>query len=178
MLARFGQEAVPETVVPKISPDTLAEMAGTTRSRASFFMNRFRKLGFIHYNGRLQVHRALLNIVLHDWPPQSESYSPWETLGMPKKPKRPQTHEEHEVQTLVDRIEKKASALPKRNLRVLKWLGTVPAVGVCTFCNREFTAPMTAMKTVADAQENLRRQFTEHTCKHEPTTTSAPDTKS
>ena len=83
---------------------------------------------------------------------------------MPKKQKPPQTHEEHEVQTLVDRIEKKASALPKRDISVLKWLGTVPAVGVCTFCNREFTAPMAAMKTVADAQESLRKQFSEHKC--------------
>jgi CRP-like cAMP-binding protein len=66
MLAHFGKEAVPETVVPKISQETLAEMVGTTRSRVSFFMNRFRKLGFIHYNGGLQVHSSLLNVVLHD----------------------------------------------------------------------------------------------------------------
>jgi CRP/FNR family transcriptional regulator, cyclic AMP receptor protein len=66
MLAHFGKEGVPETVVPKISQETLAEMVGTTRSRVSFFMNRFRKLGFIHYNGGLQVHSSLLNIVLHD----------------------------------------------------------------------------------------------------------------
>jgi len=70
MLARFGKEGVPETVVPKISQETLAEMVGTTRSRVSFFMNRFRKLGFIHYaggvEGGLQVHSSLLNVVLHD----------------------------------------------------------------------------------------------------------------
>jgi CRP/FNR family cyclic AMP-dependent transcriptional regulator len=66
MLAHFGKEAVPETVVPKISQETLAEMVGTTRSRVSFFMNRFRKLGFIHYNGGLQVHGSLINVVLHD----------------------------------------------------------------------------------------------------------------
>ncbi|MGC2324520.1 MAG: Crp/Fnr family transcriptional regulator [Terriglobales bacterium] len=67
LLARFGKEGVPETVVPKISQETLAGMVGTTRSRVSFFMNRFRKLGFIHYNGGgLQVHSSLLNIVLHD----------------------------------------------------------------------------------------------------------------
>jgi CRP/FNR family transcriptional regulator, cyclic AMP receptor protein len=66
MLAHFGKEGVPETVVPKISQETLAEMVGTTRSRVSFFMNRFRKLGFIHYNGELQVHSSLLNVVLHD----------------------------------------------------------------------------------------------------------------
>ncbi|HEV7218620.1 MAG: Crp/Fnr family transcriptional regulator [Terriglobales bacterium] len=66
LLAHFGKEGVPETVVPKISQETLAEMIGTTRSRVSFFMNRFRKLGFIHYNGGLEVHSSLLNIVLHD----------------------------------------------------------------------------------------------------------------
>ena len=70
LLAHFGKEGVPETVVPKISQETLADMVGTTRSRVSFFMNRFRKLGFIHYaggiEGGLQVHSSLLNIVLHD----------------------------------------------------------------------------------------------------------------
>jgi CRP/FNR family transcriptional regulator, cyclic AMP receptor protein len=66
LLARFGKDGVPENVVPKISQETLAEMVGTTRSRVSFFMNRFRKLGFIHYNGGLQVHSSLLNVVLHD----------------------------------------------------------------------------------------------------------------
>ena len=66
MLAHFGKEGVPETVVPGISQETLAEMVGTTRSRVSFFMNRFRKLGFIHYNGGLQVHSSLPNVVLHD----------------------------------------------------------------------------------------------------------------
>jgi CRP-like cAMP-binding protein len=68
LLARFGKEGVPETVIPKISQETLAEMIGTTRSRVSFFMNRFRKLGFIDYHAgdALQVHSSLLNIVLHD----------------------------------------------------------------------------------------------------------------
>jgi CRP/FNR family cyclic AMP-dependent transcriptional regulator len=66
LLAHFGKEGIPETVIPKISQETLAEMIGTTRSRVSFFMNRFRKMGFIHYNGNLQVHSSLLNIVLHD----------------------------------------------------------------------------------------------------------------
>jgi len=66
LLAHFGKEGMPETVVPKISQETLAEMIGTTRSRVSFFMNRFRKLGFIHYNGGLQVHSSLLNVVLRD----------------------------------------------------------------------------------------------------------------
>jgi CRP/FNR family cyclic AMP-dependent transcriptional regulator len=67
LLSHFGKEGKPETVVPKISQETMAEMVGTTRSRVSFFMNRFRKLGFIDYNsGGLQVHSSLLNVVLHD----------------------------------------------------------------------------------------------------------------
>jgi CRP-like cAMP-binding protein len=66
LLAHFGKEGLPQNVVPRISQETLAEMIGTTRSRVSFFMNRFRKLGFIHYNGGLQVHSSLLNVVLHD----------------------------------------------------------------------------------------------------------------
>ncbi len=66
LLAHFGKEGKPESVVPKISQEVLAEMIGTTRSRVSFFMNRFRKLGFIQYNGKLQVHSSLLNVVLHD----------------------------------------------------------------------------------------------------------------
>jgi CRP-like cAMP-binding protein len=68
LLAHFGKEGVPETVIPKISQETLADMIGTTRSRVSFFMNRFRKLGFVHYDGGsgLQVHSSLLNVVLHD----------------------------------------------------------------------------------------------------------------
>jgi len=66
LLANFGKEGKPETVIPDITQETLAEMIGTTRSRVSFFMNRFRKLGFIEYNGKLQVHSSLLNIVLHD----------------------------------------------------------------------------------------------------------------
>jgi len=70
LLAHFGKEGVPHGVVPKMSQETLAEMVGTTRSRVSFFMNRFRKLGFIDYSGGLegglQVHSSLLNIVLHD----------------------------------------------------------------------------------------------------------------
>jgi CRP/FNR family transcriptional regulator, cyclic AMP receptor protein len=68
LLARFGKDGKPEKVIPKISQETLAEMVGTTRSRVSFFMNRFRKLGFIHYNGELEVHSSLLTVVLHDSP--------------------------------------------------------------------------------------------------------------
>ena len=67
LLAHFGKDGVPESVIPKISQETLAEMIGTTRSRVSFFMNRFRKLGFVDYGeSGLQVHSSLLNIVLHD----------------------------------------------------------------------------------------------------------------
>jgi len=66
LLANFGKEGKPEPVIAKISQETLAEMIGTTRSRVSFFMNKFRKLGFIEYNGELHVHSSLLNIVLHD----------------------------------------------------------------------------------------------------------------
>ena len=66
LLAQFGKESKPETVVPKISQEVLAEMIGTTRSRVSFFMNRFRKLGFIEYNGEIRVHNTLLNIFLQE----------------------------------------------------------------------------------------------------------------
>jgi CRP-like cAMP-binding protein len=68
LLAHFGKEGKPETVIPRMSQETLAEMIGTTRSRVSFFMNRFRKLGFVDYDGGsgLQVHSSLLNVVLHD----------------------------------------------------------------------------------------------------------------
>ena len=67
LLAHFGKEDKPELVIPKISQESLAEMVGTTRSRVSFFMNRFRKLGFVEYDGSgLQVHSSLLNVVLHD----------------------------------------------------------------------------------------------------------------
>jgi CRP-like cAMP-binding protein len=66
LLANFGKEGRPEPLIAKISQETLAEMIGTTRSRVSFFMNKFRKLGFIDYNGELRVHSSLLNVILHD----------------------------------------------------------------------------------------------------------------
>ncbi len=66
LLANFGKAGEPQEVIPKISQETLAEIIGTTRSRVSFFMNRFRKMGFIDYNGGLEVHSSLLNVVLHD----------------------------------------------------------------------------------------------------------------
>ena len=68
LLAHFGKEDKPEPMIAKISQETLAEMIGTTRSRVSFFMNKFRKLGFIHYNGSIEVHSSLLNLVLHEEP--------------------------------------------------------------------------------------------------------------
>jgi len=101
----------------------------------------------------------------------------WETVGMPKE-EQPQTHENGEAQKVVDRIEKKVSAQrknrssktpskppqQKRNLRVVKWIGTIPAIGVCTYCSRQFKVPLESMKRVADAQWNLDLQFKEHKC--------------
>jgi CRP-like cAMP-binding protein len=73
LMAEFGRPGEPETLIPKITQETLAEMIGTTRSRVSFFMNRFRKLGFIEYNGRIRVHKSLLNVILHDSLPDDDS---------------------------------------------------------------------------------------------------------
>lgn len=75
LMAEFGKPGEPENLIPKISQETLADMIGTTRSRVSFFMNRFRKLGFIEYNGRIHVHKSLLNVILHDQPSQQNSKS-------------------------------------------------------------------------------------------------------
>ena len=81
------------------------------------------------------------------------------------------THSTGEARKLVDRIEMKVSdqelTVPKRNLRVVKWVGTVPAIGLCTFCNRQFKVPLDSMKRVSDAQESLRVLFTEHRCKRQ-----------
>ena len=68
LLANFGKEGQPEPIIAKVSQETLAEMIGTTRSRVSFFMNKFRKLGLITYNGQIEIHRSLLNVVLHEEP--------------------------------------------------------------------------------------------------------------
>jgi CRP-like cAMP-binding protein len=76
LMAEFGKQGERETFIPPISQETLAEMIGTTRSRVSFFMNRFRKLGFINYNGRIQVNRSLLNVVLLDQLPDQNSHRP------------------------------------------------------------------------------------------------------
>jgi CRP-like cAMP-binding protein len=76
LMAEFGKPGEPEMLIPKISQETLAEMIGTTRSRVSFFMNRFRKLGFIEYNGRIRVHKSLLNVILHDHLPEHNALQP------------------------------------------------------------------------------------------------------
>jgi CRP/FNR family cyclic AMP-dependent transcriptional regulator len=76
LMAEFGQPGGPETTIPKISQEALAEMIGTTRSRVSFFMNRFRKLGFIEYDGRIRVHKSLLNVILHDQLPDDRAETP------------------------------------------------------------------------------------------------------
>ena len=76
LMAEFGKPGEPETLIPTITQETLAEMIGTTRSRVSFFMNRFRKLGFIEYNGRIRVHKSLLNVILHDQLPEQDAEKP------------------------------------------------------------------------------------------------------
>jgi CRP-like cAMP-binding protein len=76
LMAEFGKPGEPETFIPPITQETLAEMIGTTRSRVSFFMNRFRALGLISYNGRIQVHKALLNVVLLDQLPEHDAEKP------------------------------------------------------------------------------------------------------
>jgi len=76
LMAEFGKPGEPETFIPPVTQETLAEMIGTTRSRVSFFMNRFRKLGFVSYNGRIQVHKSLLNVVLLDQLPEHNAEKP------------------------------------------------------------------------------------------------------
>jgi CRP-like cAMP-binding protein len=88
LMAEFGKSGEPETLIPKITQETLAEMIGTTRSRVSFFMNRFRKLGFIEYNGRIQVHKSLLNVILHDQLPEQNAEKPL-IVDLPQGQSRP-----------------------------------------------------------------------------------------
>jgi len=76
LMADYGTDGDPEALIPVVTQETLAEMIGTTRSRVSFFMNRFRKLGYIDYNGRISVHRSLLNVVLHDELPEENASRP------------------------------------------------------------------------------------------------------
>jgi len=75
-MADFGKDGEPEPLIPPVTQETLAEMIGTTRSRVSFFMNRFRKLGYIEYNGRIRVHTSLLDMVLHDSLPEENAQRP------------------------------------------------------------------------------------------------------
>jgi len=86
LMASFGMPGEPETLIPAITQETLAEMIGTTRSRVSFFMNRFRKLGFIEYNGRIRVHKSLLNVVLHDHLPDDNAEKPDVDGDIPDSP--------------------------------------------------------------------------------------------
>jgi CRP/FNR family cyclic AMP-dependent transcriptional regulator len=91
LMAEFGKPGEPESLIPQITQETLADMIGTTRSRVSFFMNRFRKLGVIEYNGRIRVHKSLLNVILHDQLPEQNAEKP-RIVAMPsaqiKPPKR------------------------------------------------------------------------------------------
>jgi CRP/FNR family cyclic AMP-dependent transcriptional regulator len=87
LMASFGQPGEPETLIPPVTQETLAEMIGTTRSRVSFFMNRFRKLGYINYNGRIRVNTSLLNVVLHDSLPGENASRP-KLLDPPPGPAR------------------------------------------------------------------------------------------
>jgi CRP-like cAMP-binding protein len=86
LMAEFGRSDQPDTVLPPITQESLAEMVGTTRSRVSFFMNRFRKLGLIEYNGRIRVHKSLLNVVLHD---QLPGHNAQPSRAANKRPSRP-----------------------------------------------------------------------------------------
>jgi CRP/FNR family transcriptional regulator, cyclic AMP receptor protein len=88
LMAEFGTPGEPETLIPPITQETLAEMIGTTRSRVSFFMNRFRKLGFIEYNGRIRVHKSLLNVILHDQHREENAVSA-PLLDVPEKKSKP-----------------------------------------------------------------------------------------
>jgi CRP/FNR family transcriptional regulator, cyclic AMP receptor protein len=95
LMAEFGEPGKPEPLIPKISQETLAEMIGTTRSRVSFFMNRFRDLGFIEYNGGIHVHKSLLNIILHDKMPGQNAEKP--PIGDPPQSRsRPSRHRSRE----------------------------------------------------------------------------------
>ncbi|MGA1982142.1 MAG: Crp/Fnr family transcriptional regulator [Acidobacteriaceae bacterium] len=84
LMAEFGQPGEIESLIPKITQGTLAEMIGTTRSRVSYFMNRFRQHGFIEYNGRIRVHKSLLNVILYDQPPEGSAAR----TALPDAPKR------------------------------------------------------------------------------------------
>jgi CRP-like cAMP-binding protein len=84
LMAEFGKPGEPQMLIPKISQESLAQMIGTTRERVSFFMNRFRKLGLLDYNGRIRVNKSLLNVVLHDQLPEDNTEKPV-LMGSPEK---------------------------------------------------------------------------------------------
>ena len=115
LMAQFGKEGVSEMSVPRLSQETLAEMVGTTRSRVSFFMNRFRKLGFINYDTRdnLHVHSSLLNVVLHDDDGESITSAPGSPAAPPKKLAQPPS----EHGRLHDQDRAKRPALPSAQMR-------------------------------------------------------------
>jgi CRP-like cAMP-binding protein len=92
LMAEFGMPGEPEPEIPPITQETLAEMIGTTRSRVSFFMNRFRKLGLIEYNGRIRVHRSLLNVILHDQLPEQNAVQPPTIVDTPRSQSRRSRH--------------------------------------------------------------------------------------
>jgi len=87
LMAEYGEPGAPETLIPPVTQGTLAEMIGTTRSRICFFMNRFRKLGYIDYNGGIRVHKSLLKVVLHDQLPEENASRP-KLLDPPPSPAR------------------------------------------------------------------------------------------
>ncbi len=92
LMAEFGMPVEPERQIPPITQETLAEMIGTTRSRVSFFMNRFRKLGLIEYNGRIRVHKSLLNVILHDELPEQNAEQPPTIVDTPRSQSRQSRH--------------------------------------------------------------------------------------
>jgi hypothetical protein len=87
LMAEFGEPGEPEPFLPPITQETLAEMIGTTRSRVSFFMNRFRKLGLIEYNGRIRVHKSLINVILHDQFTLQTDETPEDSAAPPRRSK-------------------------------------------------------------------------------------------
>lgn len=97
LMADFGQPGEPEPMIPYITQETLAEMIGTTRSRVSFFMNRFRKLGYVDYNGRIRVNKSLLNVVLQDQLPEGNSSAPKLEGKLPKLAKKAKAASYHEL---------------------------------------------------------------------------------
>jgi CRP-like cAMP-binding protein len=91
LMAQYGKPGVPETQIAPVTQETLAEMIGTTRSRVSFFMNRFRKLGYIEYNGHIVVNKSLLTVVLHDALPDENASRPDLQVPPPARPRKART---------------------------------------------------------------------------------------